>query len=175
MVVMIVEGVDLSGKTTAIERIAKHYNSGFILKNTYKPKQVDSLIYEQYWKILDLVKNLGVNYRKDNLIILDRFFPSQAVYSVLRGSDDLSCAKINILDNYCVRNKMVFVYLDTSLKDLKKRYKERGDEHIKITQLEVLKERYDQFYENTKMIKIKIDTTNKDWFELVKLVLEELK
>jgi len=161
--IIIIDGPDLSGKTYAIEKISKHFNSGFVLKNAYKPKtKVDSnKIYAQYWKILNLILSSNSN----DLIILDRLFPSQAVYSYLRGVDEFYLNEIWVLDNYCADKKILFVYLDTPLKVLNERYDKRGDEHVKKEMLTRLKLRYDDFYEQTSMTKYKLNTLEDGWLE----------
>ena len=161
--ILIIEGPDLSGKTYAIEKIAKYFNSGFILKNTYKPKTAEDskkLLFH-YWDILTLVSERG------DLIILDRFFPSQAVYSYLRGVDEMKSDHILILDKYAEETKILYLYLDTPLDLLLERYDKRGDEHIKKDMLITLKERYDEFFEQTNMIKERVNTMEKNWLEKV--------
>lgn len=171
MTVMIVEGPDLAGKTYAIEKIGKHFNSGFTLKNNFKPKDASSskLIYEQYWKIIKVI----YDWTEDNVIILDRFFPSQAVYSYLRGVDEFEHLEIQALDTYAEVNDYLYVYIDTPLEELEKRYKERGDEHISIEDLRTLKERYDRFYDTTAMGKIRLDTRDKDWIKKLIVKVEK--
>ena len=102
MPILIVEGGDLAGKTTAIEKIAKHFNSGFVLKNSFKPRSIEQSkdIYAQYWRLASLIVSLPDDYLANNLIILDRFFPSQAVYSFLRGEDEMNHTEIMQLDRY---------------------------------------------------------------------------
>jgi len=166
MTIIIIEGCDLSGKTYAIERIAKRLNSGFILKNTFKPKFKDDSekLYKHYWEIIDLIDHhSGTN--PDEIIILDRFFPSQAVYSYLRGEDEFDSDKINQLDIHAFRHSYLFIYVETDIEILRLRYLERGDEHIDITDLAQIKERYDNFFAKTKMTKIAINTQKDDWLE----------
>jgi thymidylate kinase len=161
---LIVEGPDLSGKSTAIEKIGKFYNMGFTLKNNFKPrnKQNSSEIYAHYWEIINLLSN-------QPFVILDRFFPSQAVYSYMRGVDELYYAEIFALDNHCSETDYIYIYLDTTLADLEKRYKDRGDEHIAISDLRKIKRRYNTFFRNTLMTKYKLRTTEKDWFEKLQI------
>lgn len=167
---LIIEGPDLSGKTYAIDRIAKHFNSGFTLKNNFKPinKISSATIYKQYWHILNLIK-------KEPFVILDRFFPSQAVYSYLRGVDEFISREINGLDLYCKENDFIYIYLDTPMNILLERYDQDGDEHIKKEELKTLKERYDQFFEITIMKKIKLNTLEKDWLKKLEVKLNEYK
>ena len=104
MTVLIIEGPDLSGKTTAIEKIAKHFNSGFILKNAMKPKKKEdsTKLYEHYRYLLGMVFD-----SPESVIILDRFFPSQAVYSYLRGEDEFDSINIRTLDYFCAKKNFV--------------------------------------------------------------------
>lgn len=181
MTVLIVEGCDLSGKTTAIEKINKKFKDGFLLKNLYKPSDSkDIRVYEQYWKILNFIsQNNDIP-----IFVLDRFYPSQAVYSYLRGSDDLELREmsdntgyiaIEELDKYCSSRKFLFVLLDTPLDVLKERYAARGDEHISIEDLETLYKRYNEFYEKTNLEKIKVDTRSADWLDKIAKKVQEME
>lgn len=161
MSILIIEGCDLSGKTTAIERIAKFYNRGIIIKNSFRPHiPNDSAIYLQYWSILKLAD------KYNDLIILDRFYPSQAVYSILRGEDEMNHIDIDELENYCIQREDVFlILLDVSEEELKARYDKRGDEHVNYAQILQMRNRYRQFFKDSNLRKLKIDTTNKGWLE----------
>lgn len=167
--ILIVEGPDLSGKSSAIEKISKFYNSGFVLKNAFKPRSLEDTpkIYAQYWNILNIVDN------QEGVIILDRFFPSQAVYSYLRGEDHMSYHEILRLDKFCKNKNILYIYLDTTMPQLEKRYDERGDEHITKDMLTVIKNRYEDFYDQTSMKKIRINTMNKNWLSILQLWVEE--
>ena len=169
MVVLIIEGSDLVGKSTAIERISKYYKNGFLIKNLYKPSTShDEKIYHQYYKILNMIEGLS-------FVILDRFFPSQAVYSVKRGEDEMNSEEIKFLDEECVEKKFIYVYLDTSLAELERRYNNRGDEHIAFEDLTWITERYDIFWKKTKMRKIKLDTMKEGWLEELSIFITENK
>ena len=161
--IIIIDGPDLSGKTTAINIISKHFNSGFVLKNSFKPKNKQNSydIYNQYWTIFSMVKEL------DMLVILDRSFPSQAVYSYLRGQGEMRHVEIISLDKWCVKQEVKYIYLDTPLEELEKRYDIRGDEHITKEQLATIKSRYDAFYEQTNMQKMRLDTMKDGWLKEV--------
>lgn len=162
--IIIIDGPDLSGKTYAVERIAKKLNSGFILKNTFKPRTLEDSpkIYKQYWDILNIISDYE---QSDNIVILDRFFPSQSVYSYLRGEDEFEHPEVQALDTFCEAVEVLYIYLDTPLQTLLNRYDERGDEHIKKEMLIKLKERYDNFYEKTEMKKVKLNTMSLGWLD----------
>ena len=168
MTILIVEGCDLSGKTYAIERIAKHFNSGFILKNTLKPKSLKDTekIYAQYWKILNLVVDYH-NNNPDALVILDRFYPSQAIYSYLRERDDMKHPEIKALEQFCFGQNVKLLHLQTPVDELERRFDKRGDEHIRKIQLEKLHNRYVKFMKKTLLPVLHIDTAEEGWLEKV--------
>lgn len=173
MSILIVEGPDLSGKTYTVEKIAKHFNSGFILKNSFKPKKENDIqdIYSKYIKLLNLAKHY-ININGDSLIILDRFYPSQAVYSYLRGLDELNSQNILFLDDLCLSEGIKMIYVDTSLKRLQERYDKRGDEHIDKEKLIKIKERYDEFMKNTNLPLLRLNTLKENWLQSVEEFLK---
>jgi len=165
--IVIIEGCDLAGKSYAIEKIGKHFNSGFTLKNNFKPINNDSpeKIFAQYWTVINLVKTFSEN--TGGLVILDRFYPSQAVYSILRGVDEFEHPVIIELEEFCKENDVKIIYLDTPLKVLKDRFLERGDEHIAFDQLKLIKERYDAFMAFSTIDVLYLNTLELDWLKKV--------
>ena len=175
MTIVIIEGTDLSGKTTAIDKIAKYFNSGFTLKNNFKPinKQSSIEIYEHYWKIISMI----LEYERLNpkeLILLDRFYPSQAIYSYLRGKDELHSLEIMNLDNYCFDKNFKIIYINTEINEIIKRYKKIGDEYINSKcDLAIIKQRYDLFMAiKTENNPLFLDTMKKDWIKDVEEFLK---
>lgn len=175
MVVLIIEGCDLAGKGTAIEKIAKHFKKGFLIKNLYKPSEPkDPKIYAQYWEIMHIYNTLKEGYVAP-FIILDRFFPSQAVYSYMRGEDEMYSPLIRELDDACAREGFIFILLDTKMDELEKRFDLRGDEHIKKEDLRMLINRYDKFWNLTQMKKIAVDTMEDGWLDRLATFVENQK
>jgi thymidylate kinase len=156
----IFEGPDCSGKSTAIEKFGKYIKRGLIIKNLYKPSSSDDdYIYTQYRKMFEVMKSYN------DVIIFDRFFPSQAIYSYLRGKDEYYNSLLLQMEDYAITMGMIYVYIDTPLDVLIQRLHERGDEHISEDKLITLKDRYDRFFNETRMRKIKIDTRTEDWIK----------
>ena len=169
MTVLIIEGADLSGKGTAIEKISKHFKDGFLVKNLYKPSHADDLkIYMQYWQIAEWCAT-------KEFLILDRFFPSQAVYSYLRGVDEMFSKEILDLDTYCADLDFIYIWLDTDAQELERRFDIRGDEHIQKNDLSILADRYEIFWNLTKMKKIRINTREKDWLQKLESFVYEVQ
>ena len=164
MPIVIIEGPDLSGKSTAIEKLSKKLNSGFVLKNAYKPKDADSVIFYQYESIIAGVMTY-LDRQPDEIVILDRFYPSEAVYSILRGYDELDSTETHNMETLCAGIGVKLIFIDTPVETLEDRYAKRGDEHIKLEQLRILKTRYDTFYDNCTLEKIRVDTTKADWLD----------
>ena len=174
--IIIVDGCDLSGKTTMIEKLSKHYNNGLIIKNSYRPKlQTDSpKIIEQYVKMLKLCLQWDTE-NPDQLIILDRFFPSQAVYSFLRKVDELKSPELLLIEKTCINHNIGFIYLDTPLEELKARYKSRGDDFINFDQLNTIHDRYTIFADNTKLKTLRLNTMDTNWLRKADIFLTHLK
>jgi len=167
--ILIIEGPDLSGKTTIISKLGKTIKDGFVIKNLYKPSYPkDKKIWNQYLKIL--------NFHLENpdiLIILDRFYPSQEIYSYLRGEDEFRCKDALDIENLIIcKHDHLCIYLNTTKNDLYRRYRVRGDEHIKGSDIDKIKNRYDNFYESTKLNKIRL---NSKWKNSIERIIAKLK
>ena len=174
MPVLLIEGCDLAGKTYAINKIGKFFNSGFTIKNNYKPKfSVESpVLIEHYKKIIRLIELFQKKAPKE-IVLLDRFYISQQVYSILRGVDELWSPELTKIERLCLRKlDITLLYLDTPLTLLEKRYRERGDEHISFNQIQMIKERYDLAILFSKLPMIRLDTLNPGWLKKVQSVLK---
>lgn len=166
MTILIIEGPDLSGKSTAIDIIGKYFNSGFTLKNHYKPRKKEDShkVYTQYKRITSIIDKFH-NENPKQILILDRFFPSQAVYSIFREQDERDWPDVKELEKHALMNDYIFILLDTPLKVLQERFKEEGDEYVVSDQLKKIKERYDQYYQGVNMKKYRLNTLEKDWLK----------
>ena len=172
MTIVIVEGTDCSGKTYAIEKIGKHFNSGFTLKNNYKPKNKQSSheIYMQYHKIFSM---LNSRYCPEGLIILDRSFPSQAVYSYLRGIDEMNSQSILDLEKKVKKLDIKIIYINTPIEVIESRFAKRGDEHVNLEQIRIIKKRYDFYMKHlfNELPMLVLDTRKEDWLKEVERFL----
>jgi len=144
---IILEGPDLSGKSTLLEGLKNKIPAAVQIKLWTKPKDgsPESLeyIYGIYNKMLVATKDEDVNW------IFDRYIYSQMAYSYKRDHDDMDSDALRLLDIKLEKGRALYVYVDTPLETLKARLADRGDEHIKESDLEILKARYEQIWEGT--------------------------
>ncbi len=162
--ILIFEGVDLAGKDTAIEKFVKTNKDGFVLRNAYKPSMSkDYKIFDAYFSMLGACCELDSGY-----VILNRCYPSEAVYSILRGEDRMDSGMIKAVESAFIdRGDAFLIMLDTPAETLIERYHIRGDEHVDLEQILMLRERYETFFEQSKLPKMKIDTTDPTWVKQV--------
>lgn len=171
-VTILIDGCDLSGKTTLMEFISKKI-PGIVFKITDRPFN-DSIaernkIKDHYRSILGFINS----HRTIN-IILDRFFPSELAYSkVKRGYETFDDDDFLILEKSLMSRNHLFVLCDPGTNVLKKRLKIRGDDYMNEADIEALNERYDRFFKRTKMNKIRLDTS-KSVDKLLKEILNKL-
>lgn len=171
-ITVIIEGVDCAGKSTLIDPLRKVIR-GIFWKITDIPKignDADkSKIKRYYWKMIETM-----NHFETTNWIIDRFFPSELVYSkVKRGyeaSDDPEFEEVEI----AIRNrKHLVVYCDPGLDTIIERLGNRGDDYVVTEELKELYERYDAMYEKLTLNKMRVDTKLPPE-EVVKLIGDKL-
>lgn len=173
-IVILVEGVDCSGKSTLVEALSKKY-PGILLKLNYRPKdksEQETLIYKRH--VYSMMSFINDN-RKDKSIILDRFYSSELVYSkVKRKYDAFKDSTYFKIDKSlsCLPN--LYIYCSPGNDVIIERLKQRGDDYIDEKDVQALSDRYDLFYEKTTLNKMKVDTT-KNIEELLKLIEEKIQ
>src|SRR3990167_3323467 len=96
--VIIVEGIDKSGKSTFVELLSKKY-PGVLLKITDRPSDGTEAerdkIKKYYSSVLDFIRD-----NPDKLFLLDRFFWSERVYSIKRGYDAIDDRVLLEMENF---------------------------------------------------------------------------
>lgn len=168
---IIIEGPDLSGKSTLIEGLKNKIPSAVQIKLWTKPKDgtKESLdyIYGIYNKMLLATKDKEVNW------LFDRYIYSQMAYSYKREHDDMDADELRLLDIKLEKDRALFIYVDVPLESLKARLADRGDEHITESDLSILKERYEQIWEDTNITnKVRVPGDNLE--EAIRLIQDRL-
>lgn len=181
MKVIIFEGTDLVGKTALIEKIGKELNGGIVLKNSFRPNSIedDSQIQYQYMIMADLIKEISKSkfYHKMKFLFLDRFYQSQLVYSYLRGKDDLDYylrEESNFYSSFefflsSLSIDIKYVWVTDWRKNIRRRFKEFGDEHIHYFEWFVLNDRYNQYFKACILNKTKVFSSSIEDIEGLKL------
>lgn len=156
--VFIIEGVDCSGKSTFLDFFIKNWGDGILIKNCYKPRTSETTqIKRQYFdikNIIDKADSVGFNN-----FFIDRYYPSQLVYSIKRGKDDFEDEWFWRFDDLMSRTNKYRVHLiliTEDVEEIKKRMKERGEEYIQENEVEMLQKRYLEFFDRSKLKKIKL-------------------
>lgn len=131
--IYIIEGPDLSGKSTMVKKLNK--DNKYEVIHFDKPN--NSFDFQNHY--LEVLN-------KEN-VILDRYFFSEIVYSKVFNRK-CRVSKQTILE---IRKKLkntphCLIYLNPGVNELKKRYKLRGDELISENQIEKIVEEYDNLF-----------------------------
>ena len=152
---VIFEGSDLSGKSTIAENVAKKLPADtYLTKMCSRPKnnseEEKDKVYKRYWNIVEWYKFIYTLSEGKDTMVLDRFFPSEAVYSFKRDYDAMEDKRILELDSYIDTTfNAIIVYCEPSMEVLKKRYILRGDDFAFIDDLPKIRERYETFLSYT--------------------------
>jgi thymidylate kinase len=155
--IFVVEGCDKSGKTTLIERLNKRF-VGISIKITDRPLDKSPVqrakIVNYYWKILGLIDQEGAF----NNFILDRFFPSEMVYSFKRGYDAFKEKEMQWIEDFLRRKNALLILCDPGEEELKKRMHDNPDDYVTHRENMKVLERYNRFFEETTLNKMRLDT-----------------
>lgn len=152
-----VEGLDLSGKSTLLDKIWKIFKDVEILKidKTKLPRdsKIESRlrIWEEYNKILDKAIQL---MEEGKTVFLDRFYFSEIVYwKIKRGYDNTETEnQKNQIEQRLkeIEKKYGFliIFLWDYLEDIEKRRQKVGDDYVnnKLELKKILKEFYNHIY-----------------------------
>jgi len=147
--IIIVDGVDCSGKSTLIERISKdkRFRNSLLIKNNFRPSDESTIpkVKDNYEGIKSLIESVP-SYE---YVIIDRFYMSEMVYGKLRGyepfDDDWYRTFEDSLMNATNVEQILFIHMCPSINTIYGRFDKRGDEHINREQIEDLWSRYIRF------------------------------
>jgi thymidylate kinase len=169
--VIIVEGMDLAGKSTLVELIGKRYR-GFIIKDTTRPKDGSR---EEIRKKMNMYSSVFgfINQNENQIVILDRYYPSELVYSAKRGYESFDNPDIWEFEKYFkLLDKPVYMIIcQPPIETIIDRYAERGDDHIVLEDIAMLHDRYTRFINETKLEKILVLDTRNDPQDLLIAVI----
>lgn len=157
---LIIEGCDLSGKSTLLEALKNKFDYSICVKNMIKPKN-DS--WEETVKLQDHYNEmLDIPVDHNLFVIYDRYFPSQSCYKFKRdGGKPMEIDNwVMDLDERTAEIPSLLVILDEDIKVLEERFKKRGEDFLKIDELERVKENYKKYASQTHMEVLFTSTLN---------------
>lgn len=168
--VIIIEGCDLSGKSTLFDAIIKKF-PGIGIKITDRPingSPTERRKIKDYYR--SILSYMNLNYQSKTLI-LDRFFPSEMVYSLpKRGYEAMDDDDFPDLEKVIKHRKHIILYCDPGLPTIFERLLVRGDDYVDAPALKELYIRYNTFFGKTSLNYIRLDTKKP-----VSELLEEIK
>lgn len=113
--IVVVEGVDGSGKTTLANELAKRHGDAVILHQVYRWKR---LMFEYHTAVLRQAAHLADQGR---LVILDRMWPSELVYGKVYRGGSKFWLEGRFMDRVLLKHAAVYVFCSGSLDVLEAR------------------------------------------------------
>ena len=156
---IILEGTDKSGKSTTAILLSKKIKNSVLIHGNIRPYDNSE---KERKKVKDYYRNILKILRifKDKTIILDRYYPSQMIYSIKREKDEFKDIWYKNLEKDILKINHLFIYVRPLEESIIKRLKKEGDEYVDEQDIKILIKRYDNFYKNTKLNKIKITSSD---------------
>ena len=153
---IILEGIDCSGKAVIGELILKNLPGCFFMKHGSKPKDSSDA------EILGLKNTYNIMYHiyadfleaQNKHLLVDRFYPSELVYSKpMRGYEASDDPYYRIFETEIqnANHRTVIIYVYATPEILAGRMLERGDDFIKADQIPLILDRYAGFINNTQL------------------------
>ncbi len=168
-IIIIVEGCDLAGKSTIVNALSKKM-PGIVMKITARPNSKDKheihKLKTYYYSVLDYINR----FYQSKVVILDRFFPSEMVYSkVKRGYEAFADLEYKEMEKVLGHRNHILIYCDPGKETILNRLRSRGDDYINETDIEHLLKRYEFFMKRTSLKVLRLDTN-----KTVETLLEEI-
>lgn len=160
MPILILEGIDKSGKTTVLTDLKEVYPHSIVFKLSNKPESsslVDRLrVQIAYSELFSQALRLS---DEGSFVIFDRAYPSELVYSVRRGYDAMTNEFWKELDK-TLKRSVLLIYCEAPRSRLEKRFEETEETDLELSELSLVLDRYKQFLKKTKLPILKLNTTN---------------
>lgn len=133
--VIIIEGLDGTGKTTISKELSKRYNFEYV-----KESYTDDCKEKEYRMVLLLHRLLDSKiYIYDRATLIDDF-----VYSFLNQTTSTLTEYKNVIK--ALLKKCILIHLQLDEKTRSERFNERGDQYITNDQINQIANNYKEFY-----------------------------
>jgi len=143
---IIIEGMDKTGKSTLSEYLLKNLPRAYYMKNGFRPKDGSEVernkIVKTYSKLLDVYLE---NF-KDSILILDRFLISEYVYSYKRGYEAINSQELKyIRDRLEKIDDVIMIYCKTDKTLIAENFKKDKEDFVDVSEINELCKRYDKY------------------------------
>lgn len=144
---VIFTGVDATGKSTISSRIQKYFGWNLV----------------HFDKVNTLEEGENINYKflsdiNENIIV-DRYYMEEVVYApIYRGyaANYIEDLEKKLMEKFNV----IIIYTTASTEIIKERFRTRGEDTTRASDIDILKENYNKFLSNTLIRNVvKIDTS----------------
>lgn len=159
--ILIIEGIDKAGKSSVISDIRDLQKDAIVFKLANKPKDgsIEQLnrVYVAYVELFAQAVRLS---NEGRLIIFDRAYPSEMVYSVKRGYDALlDSPKWRKFDKVLSNEHALVIYCYAPKEIIEKRFETDKEEFMSVKEIDEFTTRYEHFLGITELPYIKVDST----------------
>lgn len=169
--VIIIEGVNKSGKTSLVNKIKENFpNKDFQIVKCSQPEIIDGVnqAYYQYIKILEDIKN-----NPDKNYIIDRFHFGSYVYGpIYRKMPDFGRKLFEKIEDEIVKLNYIFILAIADKDFVEKKFVEENEEFAKV---ELIQKEIDLFKKTAKMSKLKIKEHNIPKNDITNKILDLIK
>lgn len=141
--VIVLEGVDLAGKSTLTREIAERYRGVEILKQG--PPDPHVSIMETYLRPLQR-SLIEIRGDRPEILIMDRWHLGELIYGpLLRGKSRLTVQQSNYIEMVLQTFDATFMIVDELIDTLEERWDKRGDDLIKREWLHKIQMEYGSY------------------------------
>lgn len=184
--IVIFDAIDKSGKTSVIDAIKSQLGDKCqVIKRPksllpYNARQFtdDNRVHRLYTEqsLLSQYKLLFEIFKNDKKIILfDRYYPTQIVYSYKRGYDELKEPSVFWdLDEEISKVPHLFVTISESDGTIGERFKREKEEYLSMSDIQTIQERFRTFVQATSLKNILVLEENTSVEERKNLVLQKV-
>ena len=154
--ILILEGVDLAGKSTVAEALARRLKTEVI---HHGPPRSDLPLIQQYSREIEAYQPGSGQH-----LVFDRLHVGEGVYGpIKRGSSLLSEAQFEWFQLLLDSRGAVVISMLPPLEVVRQRYLERGDEFVNLDELEEVWRGYDQLFGTARVTHTVRDSLDVDW------------
>lgn len=163
---ILIEGVDCSGKTTLIQDLLGGISDSSVFKNNIKPEGKTLFSIGRTAGIYLGAYRLAQALKTD--VIFDRSHITEIVYSPRRGYQSLEYIDWPAIEEEMKSNACV-IYVSAPKEIIERRFKEKGEDYIAEEEIEGLLIGFDEYIKGCKLPLIEISSLNSRYKNLVEV------